>query len=221
MAGPRHEAGRRLGYNWMGGDDYAMAMKPKFFATSAELRDWLEESHLEEQELWVGFYKKSSGKASITWPEAVDALLCFGWIDGVRKSLDEISYTIRVTPRKKKSTWSAINIRRVAELSKSGLMMPAGVKAFEARTDDNSAIYSYEQRKSATLPPEFEKRFRSNKRAWNFFSAQPPGYRRLSIFRVVSAKREETRVKRLEKLIRESGRGRRIDYTIARAPTKK
>jgi uncharacterized protein YdeI (YjbR/CyaY-like superfamily) len=221
MAGPRHEAGRRLGYNWMGGDDYAMAMKPKFFATSAELRDWLEESHLEEQELWVGFYKKSSGKASITWPEAVDALLCFGWIDGVRKSLDEISYTIRVTPRKKKSTWSAINIRRVAELSKSGLMMPAGVKAFEARTDDNSAIYSYEQRKSATLPPECEKRFRSDKKAWKFFSAQPPGYRRLSIFRVVSAKREETRVKRLEKLIRESARGRRIDYAIAPAPTKK
>ncbi|HEY4742223.1 MAG: YdeI/OmpD-associated family protein [Candidatus Acidiferrales bacterium] len=202
-------------------DDSAMPMKAKFFATPAELRDWLEEAHLREQELWVGFYKKSSGKPSITWPEAVDALLCFGWIDGVRKSLDEISYTIRVTPRKTKSTWSAINIRRAAELSKLGLMKPAGVKAFEARTDDNSAIYSYEQRKSATLPPEFEKRFRRNKKAWKFFSAQPPGYRRLSIFRVVSAKREETRVKRLEILVRESARGRRIDYVAAPAPIRK
>ncbi len=202
------------------GDDYAKAMKPRFFATPAELRAWLEKFHPAAQELWVGFYKKSSGRPSITWPEAVDALLCYGWIDGIRKSVDEISYTIRVTPRKKKSTWSAINIRRAAELSKLGLMKPAGVKAFAARTDDNSAIYSYEQRKSAKLPAEFEKRFSSNKKAWMYFRAQAPGYQRLSIFRVMSAKREETRVKRLETLIRESERGRRID-AMAPAPAKK
>jgi uncharacterized protein YdeI (YjbR/CyaY-like superfamily) len=194
-------------------------MKLKFFATPAELRAWLENFHLEAEELWVGFYKKSSGKPSITWPEAVDALLCFGWIDGVRKSLDEISYTIRVTPRKAKSTWSAINIRRAAELSKLGLMMPAGLKAFAARTDDNSAIYAYEQRKAAKLPAAFEKRFRENQKAWDFFRAQSPGYQHLNIFRVVSAKREETRVKRLETLVRESARGRKI-YAIAPAPKK-
>ncbi len=197
-----------------------MAMKPKFFAKPDHLRVWLEEFHLEAEELWVGFYKKNSGKPSITWPEAVDALLCFGWIDGIRKSLDEISYTIRVTPRKKKSTWSAINIRRAAELSKMGLMKPAGSKAFEARTEDNSAIYSYEQRKRAKLPSALEQRFRANKKAWDFFRAQPAVYRRISIFRVVSAKREETRVKRLETLIRDSARGRRLD-AMAPAPKGK
>jgi uncharacterized protein YdeI (YjbR/CyaY-like superfamily) len=197
-----------------------MVMKPKFFAKPDHLRAWLEEFHLEAEELWVGFYKKSSGKPSITWPEAVDALLCFGWIDGIRKSVDEISYMIRVTPRKKKSTWSAINIRRVAELSKLGLMMPAGHKAFAARTDDNSSIYSYEQRKSAKLTAKFEKRFRANKKAWDFFRAQASGYQRLAIFRIVSAKREETRAKRLEALIRESARGRRLD-AMAPAPKEK
>lgn len=188
-----------------------MATNPKFFPTPEELRAWLEEFHLVENELWVGFYKKSSGKPSITWPQAVDALLCFGWIDGIRKSVDETRYVIRVTPRKSKSIWSAINIGRVAELGKLGLMRPAGLKAFEARTDDRSAIYSYEQRKSAKLPPQFDRQFRGNKKAWEFFRAQAPSYQRVAIFWVTNAKKQETRAKRLERLMRDSERGKRLD----------
>jgi len=198
----------------------AKAKGAVFFPTSVHLRRWLEEFHETEQEFWVGFYKKGSGKPSITWPEAVDQLLCFGWIDGVRKKIDEVSYMIRVTPRNSKSTWSAINIRRVVELLKAGLMAPAGKKAFEARTGDRSAIYAYEQRKNPKLPSEFEQSFRANRKAWDFFQAQAPWYRRVSIYRIVSAKKEETRVKRLETLIRESARGRRID-AMAPAPRKK
>src|SRR5271154_6567587 len=121
-------------------------MAPKFFATSSELRAWLAQHHDKVNELCVGFYKRSSGKPSITWPEAVDAALCFGWIDGVRKSVDEMSYTIRLTPRKTRSTWSAINIRKVRELTKRGLMYPKGIEAFQARTKERSRIYSYEQK---------------------------------------------------------------------------
>jgi uncharacterized protein YdeI (YjbR/CyaY-like superfamily) len=191
-----------------------MAMKRKFFPTPEELRAWLEEFHLVESELWVGFYKKSSGKPSITWPQAVDALLCFGWIDGIRKSVDETTYVIRVTPRKPKSIWSAINIGRVDELEKLGLMRPAGLKAFEARTDDRSAIYSYEQRKSAKLSPQFDRQFRKNTKAREFFRAQAPSYQRIAIYWVTSAKQEKTRASRLERLIRDSERGLRRDGVI-------
>jgi uncharacterized protein YdeI (YjbR/CyaY-like superfamily) len=174
---------------------------PKFFASPAEWRAWLEKHHAHKQELWVGFYKRDSGRPSITWPEGVDGALCFGWIDGVRKSVDAISYKIRFTPRKPRSIWSAININRVAELSKSGLMHSAGLAAFEKRDDDRSAIYAYEQRKTAKLPALFEKKFRERAVAWKFFRSQPPWYQRTSTYWVISAKREETRLKRLATLI--------------------
>ena len=182
----------------------------KFFASPAEWRGWLEKHHVDTQELWVGFYKRASGRPSITWPEGVDGALCFGWIDGVRKSIDATSYKIRFTPRKPRSIWSAINIRRANELSQSGLMHSAGLAAFEKRDGDRSAIYAYEQRKAAKLPPAFEKKFRGNAEAWKFFQSQPPWYQRTSTYWVISAKREETRSKRLATLIDCSARKRNI-----------
>ena len=185
-------------------------MKPAFFATPQEFRAWLEKHHQETPELWVGFHKKASGKPSITWPEAVDQALCFGWIDGVRKSVDETSYTIRFTPRKPGSTWSAINIRRVRALTESGHMQPAGLKAFEHLKSEKSAIYSYEQRRTAKLEGVHEEQFRGNKKAWEFFQAQAPWYRRTAAFWVISAKKEETRLKRLQTLIEDSAQQRII-----------
>lgn len=179
-------------------------MKPIFFASPSAFRGWLEKRHDQAQELWVGFHKKSSGKPSITWPESVDAALCFGWIDGIRKSVNAESYTIRFTPRKPDSTWSAVNIKRAAELRKKGLMQPAGLNAFEKRQDDKSAIYSYENRKTAKLSGAYEKQFRGNKKAWNFFQAQPPWYRRTACWWVISVKKEETCLKRLATLIEDS-----------------
>lgn len=181
--------------------------KPIFFATPAEFRAWLEKNHAREVELAVGFYKRDTGKPSMTWPESVDAALCYGWIDGVRHSIDSFSYRIRFTPRKSTSTWSAINVKRVAELMKLGMMCPPGIRAFEARKGDKTGIYAYEQRKDAKLPPVFEKRFRANKKAWEFFQAQPPWYRRTATYRVINAKQETTREKRLEALIRDSSAG--------------
>ena len=180
---------------------------PLFFATPAAFRAWLDQHHSTEKELAVGFQKRSCGKPSITWPESVDAALCYGWIDGVRHSIDETSYQIRFTPRKATSIWSAINIMRVAELTKLGLMRPTGIKAFEARQDDKTAIYSYEQRKNAKLPPAYEKQFRANKKAWAFFQQQPPWYQRTATYRVISAKQESTRQKRLASLIEDSAAG--------------
>jgi uncharacterized protein YdeI (YjbR/CyaY-like superfamily) len=184
--------------------------KVLFFSTPADFRRWLDEHHTSETELFVGFYKRESGRPSITWPESVDCALSYGWIDGVRNSIDEISYQIRFTPRKPSSTWSAINVKRVAELAKLGLMRPAGVKAFETRKGDKTGIYAYEQRKSAELPPTFEKQFRANKKAWAFFQAQPPWYQRTATYRVISAKQEETRRRRLDQLIEASAAGRPI-----------
>ena len=181
-----------------------------FFSAPSEWRAWLEQYHDQFSGLWVGFYKRDSGKPSITWPEAVDAALCFGWIDGVRKSVDEFSYTIRFTPRKSRSTWSAINIKRMASLKKLRLVHSAGLQAFLRRTDDRSEIYAYEQRKGAKLTAEYEKVFRANRDAWKFFQAQPPWYRRTSSWWVISAKREETRRKRLALLIDDSAHGRPI-----------
>jgi uncharacterized protein YdeI (YjbR/CyaY-like superfamily) len=183
---------------------------PKFFASPAEWRAWLETYHADTQELWVRFYKRDSGRPSITWPEAVDGALCFGWIDGVRKSIDAISYKIRFTPRKPRSIWSAINIRRANELSKLGLMHSAGLAAFAKRDGDRSAIYAYEQRKAAKLPPPFEKKFRGNVEAWKFFQSQAPWYQRTSTYWVISAKKEATRSKRLATLIDCSARKRNI-----------
>ena len=153
-------------------------MKPTFFPTPADFRRWLEQHHERESELLVGFYKKGSGKPSITWPESVDEALSFGWIDGVRKRIDDESYTIRFTPRKRGSNWSAINIRRVAELEKLGLMTEAGRAAFALRSEAKSAIYAYENA-PRELPPEYEKRFKANRKAWEFWSNQAPWYRRV------------------------------------------
>lgn len=178
-----------------------MPSKPKFFASPAEWHAWLATHHADAEELWVGFYKRDSGRPSITWPESVDGALCFGWIDGVRKSIDAVSYMIRFTPRKPRSIWSAINIRRARELQKLGVMHPAGLAAFEKRDGDRSAIYAYEQRKTANLPVEFEKQFRKQSQAWKFFQSQAPWYRRTSTYWVISAKKEETRVKRLATLM--------------------
>jgi uncharacterized protein YdeI (YjbR/CyaY-like superfamily) len=182
-------------------------VKPTFFATRAEFRAWLERHHEDADELWVGFYKKASGKPSITWPEAVDQALCFGWIDGVRRSLGDESYANRFTPRRKGSNWSAKNIRRAEQLIELGLMRPAGLAAFEARS---AAAYSYEERSSAELGPEFERELRGNPKAWEFFQSQPPWYRRTAAYWVVSARKEETRRRRLATLIADSEHGRTI-----------
>lgn len=183
---------------------------PQFFPTLADWHGWLEKNHADCEELWVGFYKRDSGRPSITWPESVDGALCFGWIDGLRKNIDSHSYKIRFTPRKPKSIWSAINIKRTKELSKLSLMHPAGQAAFEKRDGDRSAIYAYEQRKSAKLPPDFEKQFRANATAWKFFQSRPPWYRRTSTYWVVSAKKQDTRLKRLGILIDCSARKQNI-----------
>jgi uncharacterized protein YdeI (YjbR/CyaY-like superfamily) len=185
-------------------------MKPTFFATPADFRAWLEEHYDRAQELWVGFHKVGSGTPSITWPEAVDEALCVGWIDGLRKGIDAVSYTIRFTPRKPRGNWSAVNIKRVAELTNLGRMRPAGLKAFAERTEEKSGIYAYEQRHAAQLDAGYEQQFRANEKAWDFFQAQAPSYRRTAIWWVVSAKKEETRLKRLATLIDCSEQGRPI-----------
>ena len=195
-----------------------MALKPIFFPTPADFRAWLEANHDKFHELLVGFYKRDSGKPSITWPESVEAVLCFGWIDGVRKSIDETSYLIRFTPRRPASNWSSININLVRKLTKQGLMHPAGLKAFAARSAKKSAIYSYEQRNNAQFTREQAKQFRANKAAWEFFRSQAPWYQRVTTFWVISAKREETKLKRLSLLIRLSQNRRTLPML---SPAKK
>lgn len=197
-----------------------MLVEPHFFPSPSAWRAWLEEHHAEMKELWVGLYKRESGRPSITWPEAVDGALCFGWIDGVRKSVDAISYKIRFTPRKPRSVWSAVNVRRATELSTMGLMHPAGLAAFQKRERKRSEIYSYEQRKDAKLPAAYEKRFRAHKTGWKFFQAQAPWYRRTSCWWIISAKKEETRLKRLAALIEDS-EGQRTIPPLTRPPKAK
>ena len=187
-------------------------MKPIFFEKPAELRAWLEQNHDKEKELFVGAYKKATGKPSLTWPEIVDEALCFGWIDGIRRGIDDESWSIRLTPRKPTSNWSSVNVRRVAELEKEGRMTPHGRAAFERRSEERSGIYSYEQRKNARLEPEQEREFKAHPEAWAFFRSQPPGYRRTATHWVVTAKREETRRRRLAKLIEDSAGGRRLRH---------
>ncbi|HEX3446642.1 MAG TPA: YdeI/OmpD-associated family protein [Isosphaeraceae bacterium] len=188
-------------------------MTIKFFKSSSDFRKWLEANHARAPELWVGFYKKTSGRSSITWPESVDQALCFGWIDGIRKSIDDISYKIRFTPRKPTSVWSTVNVRRALALTNQGLMHSKGLEAFEKRKDNRSGIYSYEQRTDA-MPEPYAQKLRANKAAWDFFQTQVPSYRKVVSWWVVSAKKEETRQKRLDKLIEDSAQGRTIDqYT--------
>lgn len=181
-------------------------MTPIFFSKQADFRKWLQKNHQEETELLVGFYKVGSGKPSMTWSQSVDEALCFGWIDGVRKSIDEDSYQIRFTKRNATSIWSAINIKKIEELTKRGLMQPAGLASFEKRTESKSKIYSYEK-DEAELSQGFEKQFKANKKAWDYFQALAPSYRKISMHWVMSAKQEATRIKRLHQLIVESAAG--------------
>lgn len=184
-------------------------MKPVFFATPAEWREWLEHNGEREDEVLVGFYKRGSGKPSITWPESVDVALCFGWIDGVRRSIDTSSYTIRFTPRRRRSIWSKVNVKRAEELIALGLMQPAGMRAFEARQQERSGVYSFEQSEIA-FDKSQEEQFKRAKAAWEFFQSQAPWYCRTATYWVISAKREETKAKRLKILIEDSTAGRTI-----------
>lgn len=184
-------------------------MKVTFFKTPADLRTWFREHAHSADELWIGFYKKDSGRPSITWPESVDEALCVGWIDGIRKSIDEASYKIRFTPRRKGSIWSAVNIRRVAALTEEKRMRPAGLKAFAARIANKSGIYAYEQRRDELEEP-FNTLLRKNKAAWTFFQAQPPSWRKRVGWWVISAKQEETRLKRFTALVEASAAGKRV-----------
>jgi uncharacterized protein YdeI (YjbR/CyaY-like superfamily) len=185
------------------------ATKIKYFKSANDFRGWLEKNHATKQELWVGYYKRSSKQPGMTWPESVDEALCFGWIDGIRKRVDDLRYTIRFTPRRRGSIWSAVNMKRARELSDQGLMMSPGVAAFDARKENRSGIYSYEQR-SASLGGLYEEKLRQNKAAWDFFYAQPPSYRKAVGWWIVSAKQEATRQKRLQKLIEESANKKRL-----------
>ena len=184
-------------------------MKPQYFATPAEFRDWLDKHHATKQELWVGYYKKASGKPSMTWPESVDEALCYGWIDGIRKSVGDDSYTIRFTPRRPRSVWSAVNVRRVEEMTREGRMRPAGRAAYEARVESRSGIYSHEQQ-AVELDGSYGEQLRRNREAWAFYQAQPASYRKAVNWWVLSAKKEETRLRRLGQLIEASAGGRRI-----------
>lgn len=186
-----------------------MALTPKFFKDQHAFRAWLEKNHAKEKELVVGYYKVATGKPCMTWSGSVDQALCFGWIDGIRRSRDEESYTIRFTPRKPTSNWSAINIRKVEALTAQGLMTPAGIAAYAKRKEEKSGIYGYENRPKE-LPDECAKVFRKNKKAWDFFTSLAPSYQRAVAHWVVSAKKEETKWARLEKLIAASGKGKRI-----------
>ncbi len=187
----------------------------KIFNSSAEFREWLESNHDRVGELWLGFHNKRTDKQSITYRQALDEALCFGWIDGVRKSINETTYKQRFTPRKAKSYWSAVNIRRIGELAKLGRVAPAGVNAFERRTSD-SGKYSFESRPKA-LPSAYKKRFKANRAAWEFFQAQAPWYQRTCSFWVVSAKQEATRQRRLATLIRDSAQRRRLRMLTPKA----
>lgn len=184
-------------------------MKPTFFTSPEQFRRWLETNHARASELLVGFHKKGSGKKSITYAEALDEALCFGWIDGVRRSLDEASYTIRFTPRKPRSIWSLVNVRHIERLKKEGRMHSAGLAAYERRDPKRTGIYAFENR-PRELAPVFEKELRKNKPAWEFFQAQPPGYKRVIAFWVMGAKKEETQVRRLQQLIASSAKGERV-----------
>lgn len=181
----------------------------RFFPEPADFRRWLEANHDRVDELWVGLYKKASGRPSITWPESVAEALCFGWIDGLRKTIDDEAYRIRFTPRRKGSNWSAVNIRMAKELIAEERMKPEGLEAFERREVDEERRYSFEQGE-VSLGDEFEARFRANPKAWEFFRDQAPSYQRIITWWVISAKRESTRERRLAKLIRGSEAGERV-----------
>jgi uncharacterized protein YdeI (YjbR/CyaY-like superfamily) len=194
-------------------------MSPTHFKTPAAFRAWLQKNHAKADVLWVGYYKVGTGKPSMTWPESVDEALCYGWIDGVRKSLDECSYVIRFTPRKPRSIWSSVNIKRAQLLMERGLMQPAGLRAYEARKENKSGIYSYEQR-GVDLEEPYNRLLKANEVAWGFFQAQAASYRKAVSWWIISAKKEETRLKRLEKLVEHSALGQRIPEFQPRKPIR-
>ena len=184
-------------------------MKPKFFAKPADFRNWLQKNHDKKSELLVGFWKVHTGKPSMTWSESVDQALCFGWIDGVRKSIDDASYIIRFTPRKPESNWSGINIKKIEDLSRQGLMHPAGMGAYEKRDEKKSRIYAYEM-EMMKLDPAYEKKFKSNKKAWDWFQLQGNYYKKQMVARIMNAKQEATRESRLKKLIEASAKKEKL-----------
>jgi uncharacterized protein YdeI (YjbR/CyaY-like superfamily) len=181
----------------------------RFFETAADLRKWFRTNGKSADELWVGFYRKDSGRKTITWTEAVDEALCVGWIDGIRKKLDETSYTNRFTPRRKGSTWSAVNVARVEALTKDKRMRPEGLAAFAERKPYRSGVYSYEQRRDQLEEP-YATMMRKHPRAWTFFQAQPPSYRKLAGWFILSAKRDDTRLVRFKRLLDACRRGERL-----------
>jgi len=185
-------------------------MEPTFFATQADFRQWLEDNYKTKNELLVGFYKVGSGKASMTWPESVDQALCYGWIDGVRRTIDGEAYSIRFTPRRTGSIWSAVNIAKMEMLTQAGLVKPEGMAAFKKRTESKSRVYAFEQEKTAELPEGLLKIFEANIPAWAFFEAQPPGYKKVILHWITTAKQEKTKLQRLEKLIEASAQNKRL-----------
>jgi uncharacterized protein YdeI (YjbR/CyaY-like superfamily) len=195
-------------------------VKPIFFQTVSAFRKWLEQYHAKVDAIWVGYYRKHLGKKSITWSESVDEALCYGWIDGVRQRIDASSYRIRFTPRKPGSIWSSVNIKRAQALIEQGRMQPAGLKAYEVRQENRIGIYSYEQR-SVDLPKLYDSLLKKNKIAWNFYRMQSASYRKAVNWWVISAKREETRLKRLEKLIANSVKAQRVpEFTVGKLPLR-
>ena len=185
-------------------------VETRYFKTPAEFRAWLAKNHATATELGVVLHRKASGKATMTWSEAVDQALCFGWIDSIARRVNEASRVQRFTPRKPRSNWSAVNIKKVMELTAQGLMTPAGLAAFARREEARSAVYSYENRHLAALDADREAKFKAHAGAWKFFGKQPPSYRQTAIYWVMNAKRDETRSKRLDKLIELSAEGRRL-----------
>jgi len=190
---------------------------PRFFRTPAAFGMWLEKHHADVDALWVGYYKTDTGKPSLTWPESVDEALCFGWIDGIRKRIDDVSYMIRFTPRRPGSIWSSVNTARARALVDERRMQPAGLRAFEARIANTSGVYSYEQR-PAELPEVYARLFKQHRAAWTFFHAQPPAYRRAATWWIVSAKQDATRLKRLDLLQACSADGRRLPQFTLQKP---
>ncbi|MDR3610561.1 MAG: YdeI/OmpD-associated family protein [Ignavibacteriaceae bacterium] len=184
-------------------------MDLKYFKSSADFRKWLEKNHALSKELWVGFYKKNTDLKGITYPEAVDQALCFGWIDGIKKKVDELSYTNRFTPRKSSGIWSTTNIKRVKKLSQLGLMHSSGLQVFNQRDKKKIKLYSYE-RKIVKLDKQYEEIFKTHENAWEYFLSQPPSYQKVASQWIMSAKKEETRQRRLNILIKDSANGRRL-----------
>jgi uncharacterized protein YdeI (YjbR/CyaY-like superfamily) len=187
-------------------------MQPTFFASAADFRRWLKRHHAKRPELWVGFYKKDSGRGGLTYAEAVDEALCYGWIDGQVRRIDETSHMQRYTPRRPGSIWSKINVAKVRRLIAAGRMQPAGIAAFKARTAAKTGVYSFERKQPAALPPDFAKRFRANRKAWAFFNAQPPGYQRLLVHKIVSGKQAATRERWLARVVAASAANKRLNW---------